>query len=373
MILYEFEVKELLEEAGVPVERSCLVKSVAEARRCTETLRPPFMLKAQVRGWGRGKKGFVKKAVNVDELESGVSELLGKRYGGVEIRYVLVSEYVEHQKELYLSFMADGDSRRHLMLASVSGGVDVEESGEILEVELSPALGFRPYLGRWLAAFWDVDWRDALGLAGRLYEVFLKYKLRLLEVNPIAVTSEGLVAIDRKAIVDDDAVSGTRLEEFWKRYLDELQPIERKAVENGLSFVMLDGEIGVIGNGAGLTMATMDIVSEMGGRPAFFLDVGGGASSERVKLAVETAFQLPNVKAVIVNILGGITRCDEVARGLLSAIGEDDTLKEKLFVRLAGLNEEEGNYILKEAGVPVFNEPLELIKRAVEYVYSDRT
>lgn len=373
MILYEFEARRLLELGGISLEASCVISSAEELGGCLSNIKPPYVIKAQVRGWGRGKAGLVKIAETAGEAEEYVRQFLGASYGGAPIRYVMVSEYVPHEEEYYISLMLDGASRSILLLASRSGGVDVESGKDVVRLRMSSLAGLKPYMVRLVSDYLGVS-RDILGeFLRRIYAVFTSYKLHLLELNPLVIVGDRLIPIDRKAIVDDDAVSTAGiLMEFWRRYLDELPPVQRRAVKAGINLVVLDGYVGVIGNGAGLTMATMDLVEQLGGRPGVFLDVGGGASAERVRSSLELVSEVEGISSIVVNILGGITRCDEVARGIIEAVKRRPRLLEMTHVRMAGLNEEEGRQILEEAGVRVYADPVVAVKEAVAHARAGR-
>ncbi len=367
MILYEFEVKDLLEKHGVPVEKSCLAESPGDVNRCLEAVPgPPYVVKAQVRRWGRGKAGLVRIAETALSAEKEAEELI------METGRVMISQYIRHERELYLAFLLDGTERTITLLASTSGGVNVEENTEnVLRIRFSALEDVMPYMKRLVSKRLEVPLEQISPLLDKLYTVFRKYGFMLLEVNPLAVTESGLVVIDRKAVADDDAVRRV-LPEFWKRYLEELPQVQREALEAGISLVLLEGDIAVIGNGAGLTMATMDLVKYYGGSPGLFIDIGGGASSERVRKALQLTLKTRDFKSIIVNILGGITRCDDVARGLVSVVEENPDAASRFFVRLAGLNEEEGRMLLREAGIKVYSDPLNAVVEAIHHANTGR-
>jgi len=367
MILYEFEVRRLLELEGVPLEDACVAANTDELDQCLSRISPPYVVKAQVRGWGRGKAGLVRVAETRGEAREYATRFLGSTYGGQPIRYVMVSEYVPHGDEYYMSLMLDGATRSILLLASRTGGVEVERGGA-MKVRVSMLSGLKPYMSRLVGYYLGIPGRQVEAFLEKAYRVFVQYRLHLLELNPLVVVDGELLPIDRKAIVDDDAIRFSDiLGEFWERYLSELPPVQREAVEAGINLVLLRGEVGVIGNGAGLTMATMDLVESMGGRPGVFLDIGGGAAAGRVKRSLNLVSRVEGIRSIVVNILGGITRCDEVAVGIVEAVREIPGLLERLHVRMAGLNEEEGRRILVENGVKVYTDPITAVREAVRY------
>lgn len=371
MIPYEFEVKEMLEEAGITVEKSCLVSRKNNDISCLKALTPPLVVKAQVRGWGRGKMGLIKFARDRDEVENAINDIFNSTYQGKRIDYVLVSEKVYVKRELYLSLMVDQDEKAAVLLASLKGGIDVEEAARggsgVLRILIRPFEGIREYMVRRVAKFFEKEYEEIRGLLHGLYNVFTLYDMTLLEINPLVDTGEKLVAVDRKAIIDDDAlVQNPLLERIAERYLDELSVIERISFEKGFNLVVLDGNIAVVGNGAGLTMATMDLVKEHGGNPGVFLDLGGGASAERVYSALKLALSIEKINKVLINVLGGITRCDEVAKGVVKALEETERKGAKVVVRLSGLYEDEGRRILQAYGLYTHSDLVDAVIEVIE-------
>ncbi|PLJ77755.1 ATP-grasp domain-containing protein [Infirmifilum sp. SLHALR2] len=372
MIPYEFEVKELIRRSGILVEPHCVVdKSKPESLSdCLSSIDPPYVVKAQVRGWGRAKAGLVKFVDSREEAERAVLELMSRAFGGSSVRYVIVSERMNVQKELYLSMMVDYTPPYLLLLASRSGGIDVETqalASGVLKVRINPFEGVREYMARRVAKFLELPVDETHRILEGMYSAVWEYNLHLLELNPLALTDDGIVALDAKAIVDDDALDlNPRLSEIRARYESELSLEENTARKMGFSLILLDGDIAVIGNGAGLTMATMDAVAALGGRPGVFLDLGGGASAERVKTALMLVLSRANIKRVIVNILGGITRCDEVARGAVDALRESGRGDVKVVFRLSGFMEDEGRKILEEQGIRAFRDFEEAVRQVVE-------
>jgi succinyl-CoA synthetase beta subunit len=369
VILYEFEAKRILEEVGIPTEASVLVseEDAGRLRELASRVPGPYVVKAQLRQWGRGKAGLVRFADTLDEVERFARGMLGLEWGGERVRYVLVSERVRVLRELYLSMMVVGSPPGVLLLASGAGGVEVEERarGGLLAIRIDPFEGLRDYMVRRAAKHLGLQADQLAPLLKGMYRALWEYSLLLLELNPLAVTDRGLVAIDRKAVADEDS-GNPKLSEFLSRYEGELGDLQREARRWGFAAVPLEGEIAVVGNGAGLTMAALDAVADAGGRPGLFLDLGGGASADRVKAALKLALSQPRIRRVLVNVLGGITRCDEVARGLVEALREAGRPGVKVVVRLSGFMEEEGRRILEEAGL----KPCGTLEEAVAEVVS---
>ena len=369
MILYEFEAKRILEELGIPTEVSALVSEgdAGRVRELASRVPGPYVVKAQLRQWGRGKAGLIKFADTLDEVEELASEMLGLEWGGERVRYVLVSERVRVLRELYVSMMVGGSPPGVLLLASGVGGIEVEERGrsDLLAIRIDPFEGLRDYMVRRVAKHLGLQTEQLAPLLKGMYRALWEYSLLLLELNPLAVTDRGLVAIDRKAVADEDS-ENPKLSEALSRYEGELGDLQREAKKWGFAAVPLEGDTAVVGNGAGLTMATLDAMADAGGRPGLFLDLGGGASAERVKAALKLALSQPWIRKVLVNVLGGITRCDEVARGLVEALKEAGRPGVKVVVRLSGFMEEEGRRILEGAGL----KPCGTLEEAVKEVVS---
>ncbi|MCE4621422.1 MAG: ADP-forming succinate--CoA ligase subunit beta [Desulfurococcales archaeon] len=376
MKLFEFEAKEILRKYGVEVPRSTLIAKGEDPRKKIEEagLRFPVVVKSQVLVAGRGKAGGIKKAESLEEAVRLVEELFEKPIKGLKPSYILVEEAVKFDAELYAAIVIDRSERKPLVLASRYGGMDIEEIARekpesIIKVDIDPYVGLKGYHARVIG--------KKIGLSGKalasfadfltaLYRVFVDYDAELAESNPLALVGDKVVPLDARIIVDDNALY--RHKDLGERKLEETGEYsewEIKARSQGLAFVELDGDVGIMGNGAGLTMTTMDLVLEFGGRPANFLDIGGGASAELVKKALSFLFEYPKAKKIFINIFGGITRCDEVARGIVKAIEELGGMKKPLVIRLSGTNEEEGRRILKEHGIEAFVDPIEAAKRVV--------
>lgn len=321
-----------------------------------EKIGKPVVVKSQILVAGRGKAGGIRPAQNPNEAYDVTRALLGAKIKGIQVNSVLVVEAERAVKELYLGFTIDRARRKVTLIASAEGGVDLEELArtkpdKIYKKEVDPILGFHSFEAR--------DAAESIGLSGRtaaefasicekVYQIFNAVDADLAESNPLGVRSDGsLIALDARITLDDNALY--RHQEY-KQVDDELTQIEREASEHGLAFVQLDGDIGIIGNGAGLVMATLDVVAHYGGKPANFLDMGGGSSADSVYRAVKLCLEQQNLRAVFLNILGGITKCDDVARGLVRALNESN-VKVPFTVRMVGTNEEEGRRILDAAGI----------------------
>ncbi len=357
MKLHEYQSKRLFAAHGVPIPDGEVAATPDEARRIAEKLGGRVVVKSQVLVGGRGKAGGIKLAQTPDEAYKLAEEILGMEIKGLPVRQVLLDEAADIQQEIYLGIVIDRAARRPVMMASSEGGVEIEEVARtnpdaIKRVAIDPFLGLRGYQTMELfkgIGLADEHRRAFDRIARGLYEAFAACDASLAEINPLIVTAGGnLLAVDGKMVLDDNALF-RHPDLAEKRDLDEETETEREAREAGLSYVQLDGEIGCMVNGAGLAMATMDITKHFGGAPANFLDIGGGAKAERVATALRLILADPNVKAVLFNIFGGITRCDEVARGILAAF-EEVKPDVPLIARLVGTNDKEGRAVLVESG-----------------------
>jgi len=356
--LHEYQSKRIFAKYGIPIPNGEVAATPSEARAIAERLGGPVVIKSQVLVGGRGKAGGIKVAKSAAEAEALAAQILGMDIKGLTVKKVLVDEAANIATEIYLGAVLDRAQRRVVLMASSEGGVEIEEVAKhtpekIIKVAVHPFLGLRDYQALELA--------DGIGLpkehlsafvkiARSLYQAYLENDASLAEINPLVITGDNrLVALDGKMVIDDSALFRHKDLEAM-RDPDAEDASEREARLSGLNYINLDGEIGCMVNGAGLAMATMDIVNFYGGSPANFLDVGGGASAEKVEAALRVILHDERVKAVLINIFGGITRCDEVARGVLSAINSLD-VKVPFVVRLVGTNEEEGRRILAEANM----------------------
>jgi len=375
MKLFEYEAKNILLKYGIPTPIGGLAINVRQVRKIAARLKPPFAIKAQVLVAGRGKAGGIVFADSVPEVEKATEKLLSMRIRGIPVRSVWIEEKMRIKKELYFGVTIDRLNRSYVAIASAVGGMEIEEiaekaSGKIIKFLINPQLGFRSFHARQIARKMGYA-GSQLSMLGKifesLYRVGMEYDAELIEMNPLAETFDGkFVAADARIIIDDNALF--RHQGYKKRLLEgesELTSQELEAIKNDLVYVKLDGNIGVIGNGAGLVMATLDTIQYYGGKPANFLDVGGGASSEKIAAALKIVLSDQNVKALFINILGGITRCDEVARGILETKEKAGATK-PMVIRLVGTNEEEGKRILTEAGIHVLESMEEAAQKVVE-------
>ena len=357
MKLHEYQARDLLEKYGIPVTGGGVATTPTEARAIAERLGRRVVVKAQVFVGGRGKAGGVKLADTPEQTEQVASQILGMQIKGLTVEKVLVAEAISYQKEIYLSAILDRTSKQVMMIASAEGGVEIEEVAKsnpeaIIKIPAHPMLGLQEYQARELAfAIGLTDTkqvRQFAQIATALYRVFVASDASLVEINPLVIRDDGsLQALDSKVLLDDSALFRHPDLAAIRDTSDEPE-VEQIARKSDLTFIKLDGTIGCMVNGAGLAMATMDVVKLYGGSPANFLDIGGGASKERVKVALQIILADPNVKAVMFNIFGGITRVDEVARGIIAALEEVPT-NVPMVARLTGTNEEEGRRLLAES------------------------
>jgi succinyl-CoA synthetase beta subunit len=369
MNIHEHQAKAVLKEFGAPVPRGQAAYSAAEAARIAETLGGPvWVVKAQIHAGGRGKAGGVKVVKSEAEVRDAAEELIGKvlvtpQTGpeGKEVRRLLVEEGVEIARELYFSMLVDRATGWPAIICSTEGGMDIEEVArvtpeKILTLSIDPATGIQSFHARKIAVAMGLREKEyakqIASLLRSLYRAFTEKDMSLLEVNPLIVTKKGaLLTLDAKVSFDDNAAF--RHPEFADlRDETEEDPKEREAKAFGLSYVALDGDIGCMVNGAGLAMATMDIIKLYGAEPANFLDVGGGADTKTVTAAFKIITRDPNVKGILVNIFGGIMKCDVIAEGVIAAVKETG-LAVPLVVRLAGTNEEKGKAILAASGLDI--------------------
>lgn len=378
MDLYEFQGKELLRRYGIETLEGIVAASPEEARAAAEKLGGPVAVKAQVLTGGRGKAGGIKVVEEPEDVEEAARQILGMEVRGHKVRRVLVEAGAEIESEMYLSIMVDRAAKKSLILFSTEGGVDIEEVSErnpdaIVRIYIDPLLGLLPYEVRELTFAAGLEGDIAKGVGNtlnNLYEAFVGSDASLVEINPLVSTKDGhVLALDAKVTVDNSSLF--RHEDIAELHdVDAADPEEQRALEAGLQYVKLDGDVGIVGNGAGLVMSTLDVVAQAGGEPANFCDVGGGANAEKIATALDIVASNKQVKSVLFNIFGGITRGDEVARGLLTALDRSDT-DLPIVVRLDGTNADEGRRILAE-NTPenVYTEQtmLDAAKKAVELV-----
>ena len=357
MDLFEYQGKELFASVGVPVPRGEVATTPGEARAAAERIGGRVVVKAQVQVGGRGKAGGIKVADDAAAAERLAAEILGMDIKGHTVHRVWVEEASDIAAEYYASFTLDRGAKQHLAMVSARGGMDIEQVAAdtpdaVVRVHIDPVVGLTDWQARELVYRAGLDRDAARRLAAvlqKLYGAFVRLDCDLVEVNPLIVTSGGdVVALDSKVTIDDSALyRHPGFEEFKEAFV--LDPIEKMAKERGLQFIKLDGAVGVMANGAGLAMATLDVVDLVGGAAANFLDVGGGARAETITDALEVLTRDPGVKVVLVNIFGGIVRCDLVAEGILEALSRME-LPWPLVVRLDGTNAVEGRRLLEESG-----------------------
>lgn len=371
MKLHEYQSKKFFSNFGIPIPRGRIAATANEAKQIAQELGGRVVVKAQVLVGGRGKAGGIRLAKTPQEAEDKAAQILAMELKGLPVRKVLVDEAADIETEIYLGITNDRAARKPVMMASAAGGVDIEEVARetpenIVRVHVDMLLGLRDYQARDLAAGIDLPrdtWRDFARIAHGLWDAYVASDATLAEINPLVVTSGRLLAVDGKMVIDDNALfRHPDLAEM--RDLDVEEAAETEARKYGLSYIKLDGEIGCMVNGAGLAMATMDIIKLFGGEPANFLDIGGGAGAEKVAAALRIILQDPNVKAILFNIFGGITRGDEVARGILSALKEVQS-DVPMVARIVGTNAEEGRQILANADMITAQTLAEAAKKAV--------
>lgn len=376
MKIYEFQAHEIFSKMGIPSPRGEVARTSEEVKKIAEKFAKPVAVKAQVLVGGRGKAGGIKLASNPEEAYRAAERILNFKLKGILVKRVLVQEALSIKEEYYLGITIDRAQKRAVVMVSPSGGIDIEEVAKkspqkIFKLWIDPLLGFKSYQANELALALTKDKKLVKGIAkilSCLYRSFEEMDCFLAEINPLVITEQGsLFALDAKIIFDDNAL--------WRhpeisslKDLEVEDPLEVKAKEAGLSYVRLEGNIGCIVNGAGLAMATMDLVKHYGAQPANFLDVGGGASSEQVGKALDIVLSDGNVTTVLINIFGGITRCDIVAEGLIQTISKRK-LNLPLIIRLTGTNEEEGRKRLKNIpGIFLADTMDEAAKKVVDLV-----
>jgi succinyl-CoA synthetase beta subunit len=364
MDLLEYQGKQLFARHGVPVPAGLPADTVDKAVRAADEIGYPCVIKAQVQIGGRGKLGGIKVCQNRDEARANAEAILGMDIRGLTVRELWVEGASEIASEYYASVVFDRSAKAPLVMLSTKGGMDIEQVADedpdaIARLHVDPLLGFQDFHGRRLAFEAGVDGdvvRPIGEMLAKLYDVFTSEEATLVEVNPLIVTPDrGVKALDAKVTLDGNALY-RHPENAQLRDLSQEDPQEQMAKERGLTYVKLDGDIGILGNGAGLVMSTLDVVAQAGGSPANFLDAGGGSRADAITSAVEVILSDPKVKAVLFNIFGGITRGDEVAKGLIEAFAQIKPTV-PFVVRLDGTNDVEGRQLLAEAALPnVFTE-----------------
>ncbi|MFW9907534.1 MAG: ADP-forming succinate--CoA ligase subunit beta [Candidatus Thorarchaeota archaeon] len=375
MKLFEYEAKDIFRAFKMPTPPGGVAKTPEEAKTRAAEVGKPVAVKAQVLAGKRGKAGGVKFADTPEQAEKYAKEILAMRINDLPVEAVLIEEKLSIQQEIYAGITVDRNERKYIVIGSAAGGMSIEELAEespekIIKMHIDPDLGFQGYEAREMAI--------AMGFKGKqinqlgsffltLWNIVNAFDVELTEINPLILTTDGrFLAADARLNIDDNSLY--RHQDFIQKIKRE--PIEQNerehlATENDMAYVELDGNIACICNGAGLTMATLDAVSLYGGKASTFLDLGGGADAKRVEKGIEIAMMYPKVKAILVNIMGGITRCDEVAKGILSA-RKDGDITVPLVIRMVGTNEKEGQEILNGAGIPFLKTMEEAASKVVE-------
>jgi succinyl-CoA synthetase beta subunit len=358
MKLHEYQSKQIFSHYGIPIPKGRVAATASEARHIAEELGGRVVIKSQVLVGGRGKAGGIKVAKDPAEAEQFATQILSMEIKGLPVRKVLVDEAAAIEQEIYLGITNDRAAKQPVIMASAAGGVEIEEVAKtnpekIIKLHINPLLGIKDYQTRDVAAGIDLPreyWKPFGEILKGLWQAYNDNDATLAEINPLIIGKDRkLVALDGKMLIDDNALfRHPNLSEM--RDTDEDAPSEVEARKYGLTFIKLDGNIGCMVNGAGLAMASMDILKFFGGDPANFLDIGGGAGADKVAAAMRIILSDPSVKAILFNIFGGITRCDEVAKGILAAIAEVKP-KVPMVVRLVGTNAEEGRALLANANM----------------------
>ena len=370
MNIHEYQAKELLKARGIPVLKGGVAYTVEEAVEVAKSLPGPiYVVKAQIHAGGRGKGGGVKVVKSLDDVKAMSKQILGMQLitpqtgpQGQEVRRIYIEDGCDIARELYLGLLIDRTTSRITIMASTEGGMDIEEVAEkhpekIMKVVIDPAIGFQAFQGREIAFALGLEGKQVgkcVELVGKMYDAFIALDASIVEINPLVVTKAGdVIPLDAKMNFDDNALFRQKEVEQLRDTAEE-DPAEKRAKDHELSYVKLTGNIGCMVNGAGLAMATMDIIKLYGGDPANFLDVGGGATKERVAEAFRIILSDPNVEGILVNIFGGIMRCDVIAEGIITAARELG-LTMPLVVRLEGTNVDKGKKLLRESGLNIIS------------------
>jgi len=368
MKLHEYQAKEILSKYGVPIPKSRLARTGSQAATAAFEMGGTVVVKAQVHAGGRGKGGGVKIVESPGAAEQAAEKMIGTNLvtfqtgpEGVPVNSVLIEEGIEIENELYLGMVIDGASKGVVVIASEAGGMNIEEVAEtspekILQIPIDPVLGLQPFQGRKIAYGLNLEQehvRPVASLVQNLYQAFIETDASLLEINPLVITKDGeVLAADAKLDIDDDAIFRHKdMQEM--RDVSQEDPLEVEARSSDINYVKLEGTVGCIVNGAGLAMATMDVTSSAGASPSNFLDIGGGADEEKVAKALGLVLSDDSVKAVLVNLFGGILRCDIAARGFLLAAEQQPNRMRPMVVRMLGTNSDEGREILSQSSLNV--------------------
>ncbi len=377
MKLFEHEAKDIFRAFGMPTPPGGVARTPEEAKKQAAEVGKPVVVKAQVLAGKRGKVGGVKFADTPEEAARHAEEILKMKINDLPVEAVLIEEKLDIQQEIYAGITVDRNERKYVVIGSGAGGMSIEELAEespekIIKHHIDPDFGLQPFEARDMAIAMGFSGKSINKLAGfflKLWQIVKARDVELTEINPLILTKDGrFLAADARLNIDDNALyRHKKLIESLKREPMELNERERAATQEGMAYVELDGNIACICNGAGLTMATLDAVSLYGGKASTFLDLGGGANAERVEKGIEIAMKYDKVKAILVNIMGGITRCDEVANGILAA-KKDGDIRAPLVIRMVGTNEEEGQEILAKAGIPFLKTMEEAAQKVVNLV-----
>ena len=375
MKLFEHEAKEIFRSFNMPTPPGGVAKTPVEAKKRAVEVGKPVVVKALVLSGKRGKAGGVKFADTPEEAEKFAEEILAMRINDLPVEAVLIEEKLDIQQEIYAGITIDRNERKYVVIGSAAGGMSIEELAEqspekIIKMHVDPNLGFQAYEAREMAIAMGFKGKQINQLGSfflKLWNIVDAFDVELTEINPLILAKDGrFLAADARLNIDDNSLYRHKdFIEKIKREPVEQNERERLATENDMAYVELDGNIACICNGAGLTMATLDAVSVYGGKASTFLDLGGGADAKRVERGIEIAMMYSNVKAILVNIMAGITRCDDVARGILSA-RDDGDIKVPLVIRMVGTNEEEGQEILNKAGIPFLKTMEDAASKIVE-------
>ncbi|MDI6771768.1 MAG: ADP-forming succinate--CoA ligase subunit beta [bacterium] len=363
MKLHEYQAKEIFASYGIPIRKGAVIERPEQLDGLE--IPYPLVLKAQVLVGGRGKAGGIKMARTPDEAQESAAQILGMTIKGEAVRRLLVVEAAEIGAEYYLAFTVDRAARRLVAIASAAGGIDIEDVArttpeKIVKHHVDPTAGFHPYNAREMGRAVGFGGKHLLqfaAIAHGLWRICAEMDAELAEINPLAMAGDSLLAIDAKLIIDDNAT----FRHVGLPRNEELTELEAAAKSQDLSYVELDGDVAIIGNGAGLVMSTLDMIAHFGGRPANFLDVGGGATTENMAQAMSIVLRKSGVRALFVNIFGGITRCDDIARAIAA-----QPPAVPMVVRLTGTNEEEGRAILEDAGIHALTDPESAAQEAVQ-------
>ncbi|AFM39753.1 succinyl-CoA synthetase (ADP-forming) beta subunit [Desulfosporosinus acidiphilus SJ4] len=367
MKLFEYMGKKLFAEFGLPIPKGRMVDNPEDAARAAQEMGAPVVIKSQILSGKRGKAGGIKFADNPEEAQAAAQELLGMTIQGLPVNYLLVEEKLKIDKELYLSLAIDGVAQRPVLIASSHGGIDIEEVAEeyIIKRTIDIDLGMQTFMAKDIVSRMGIalnspQGKELVRIILILYKLFSQRDAELVEINPLVISGDRVIAADSKMTIDDEAL----YRQLDLQRVEERTATEKAAHDLGLSFVELDGDIGIMANGAGITMGTLDTVAYFGGKSANFLDAGGGTGEEGTAKALELILSR-NPKSIVINIFGGITRCDDVARALAS-VKRKRGIPVPVVIRLVGTNQEAGRAILNEVGIEAYDYMQDAIKKAVE-------